>query len=1048
MKRSNPVNDSIRNFARGGSHYRELRLKIAETVVARKDIVEMLPDFLGKELFDLDNRTWVNLALTDKDWPFITKLRSASGKRFDHSYLNLTLSYIVANAKRVTELYNKEAKISELLIKSNLDGADAERQQLDEKDQQSLFSYRLTCALHHLQKDDLISYFSAVQYSAWTRKRFLYPFIYFFINRPADEFLDHHLSQVLPPGYENQQERAVIEFLLRDELAYEASLSFKCYVGLTAHPYDACEILLNHCEADYCRNGRLGQLEQLAVTMLTDIVPASRRVMLPALFGKEEDVTSLRDDCDPDPNSSIPNAALKPYIRSLLGNTPLSADPETDLGKVILAAIRVRHARYPTVRDYDLVVTFARAYWFTAAGRFLGAFLTALFLLPRREKTYELREALRLVGICGGVTPLIATAPRVYLHLNDRMPPCDFALLKAHVELLGSLPSRREDRLWFNQIHFELSALEHSGHFKIWLQKVFDSLPVMPLYLTGIDWSWFAGVLEFVRIGPFYGSPAGIYSLLLQHVEGRKKDTNYLRFAIEPVAKKTGTLEAFLDWAFEEFADKAVALIRYCLVPDMLLWLRLESNYVAALSSRMRAIETCARKFGLGALLTEEVIIQERKAYTAALLAINVGANQFEISWEILKKDVALSQGDVYNAYLTFRGEEKSQALLTSAKFDADYTFAIGQTAKYQIVNSDWPLFNVIVGMIDIFMEHPSQGIESILAIRIRHNSLRREYLAAVAQVRRSNIPGVTGSDRQYIVPKFDASIGRAIQAWVDMYMHQKRHAKPMAAFDFVPDQRDMEHLIEQCREHSDFGQTFDIVSRWIKTRLNLQLQNARSLLSKNLRSSIDGEVKAQIAAIQRDEPHIHSVADIGLALLAALNQQTDKLAEWFAMPTTVGSNVAIADLHLAVSERFQSEIETGALSLGRPSSNFEVVVAKEHVRMVYDLWCEAIVNVSAHSNIKKSLVRIGRFADGKYTGLVFSSTRKGTDVDQRDVAGHPYTSIHDSLFREGESGLPKIASLSASIVGSSVVVRALKRRGYFHLIVPISCCQTSESAT
>ena len=273
--------------------------------------------------------------------------------------------------------------------------------------------------------------------------------------------------------------------------------------------------------------------------------------------------------------------------------------------------------------------------------------MTILYLLPRRERQFELREFFRLAGFCGGVTPLIATGPRGYQHFATTIPDLIPSRLRTHIELLGPLPGDRPDRLWLNQIHFELSSLEHSGHFKIWLQKVFESLPVMPAYLTGIDWAWFAEMLKLVRIAPFHGSPAGIYTLLLQHVEGRKKETNYLRIAIEPAAVSTGNLEDFFRWCVESFREKTVPLVRHFLTADMLLWLRLESNYVAALSSRMRAIEMCAREFNLGPLLTEETIVQEQKAYTAALLAINFGANQFEISWDILKKDVALSQGDV-----------------------------------------------------------------------------------------------------------------------------------------------------------------------------------------------------------------------------------------------------------------------------------------------------------------------------------------------------------------------------------------------------------------
>lgn len=997
----------------------------------------MLSEFLGKELFDLKNDTWVNLALTDKDWTYIARLRAANGHRFDRSYLNLTLNYIAANADRVRAMYNAEAAVSRLLLSEGPDAADLHQQTLDKKDQQSLFSFRLACALHHSAKDELVAYFSGIHYSAWMRKRFLYPFVYFFINRPPDDFIDHHLSHLLPPGYENAQERAVIEFLLKDELAYDASFSFKCYVALTVHPYDACEILLNHCEATYAKNGMLGELERRAIEAVIDVVPTSRSELLPALFGKENCLREFRSDIQQDIESCFPKEEFGGAIDSLLGTAVTDGRQPHSLNQFVRAAAQLRLKHYPHVFDYEIVVSFARAYWFTGAGRVLGAYLTSLYLLPRRERPFELRELFRLAGFCGGITPLVATAPRGFQHVVTKIPNLSPSALTDHVALLNSPRGTRSDRVWLNQVHFELSSLEHAGHFRPWLQRVFESLPVMPGYLTGIDWSWFAEMVRLVRIEPFR-SPAGIYALLLQYVEGRRKETNTLRIAVEPAAKAAGGLDSFLKWCFRSFGDKAVPLVRYFLTADMLLWLQLESNYVAALSSRMRCIEMCAREFGFGPLLSEETIVQEQKAYTAALLAINVGANQFEISWDILKKDVALAQGDVYNAYLAFREDDDSSAILTLAKQETDYYFAIGQRARYLIVNRDWPLFSVIAGIIDTFMEHPAQGIESLLAIRIRHNTLRREYLAAVAQINRANIPNVSGADREYIVPKFEATVGRVVQEWVDKYMHQKRPNKVHAVFDFVPGQEDLDGLLDSCRNHSEHGRTFDEVSRWIKMRLDAQLQTARSLLSKELRATLQTEIENRIVTLQIEEPYIHSIREIGRVLVAALNQQTDKLMEWFAMPSVTGTNVAIDDLHLAVCERFQTEIDGGTLALGRPTGRHAPLILKDNVRMVYDLWCEGVLNAVKHSGLMVSRVRISSYRNSRFSGLMISSKRACLDKAEQDVAGHPYTSVHDALFRDVESGLAKIASLSASVVGDAVVVRAVKRPRFFHLVVPL----------
>lgn len=1036
------INKMIKNCARGGAQYRGLRLRIAEAITAQNENVEPLSDFLAERFFDLKNGTWVNLALNDKDWAFVARLRSIEGRRFNRSYLNLALNYITANANRIKAMYEVEAEISRLLLKEGPDVAEAHWNKLDKKDVQSLFASRLACALRHSAKDELVAHFSTTHYSDWMRKRFLYPFIYFFINRPPDEFIDSHLSHLLPPGYENAQERTVIEFLLRDELAYEENLAFKCYVALAAHPYDACEFLLNHCEVWYAKTGTLGELEKNAIDVLESIVPASRKEFLPALFGREACLRELRVDIAQVDGTCLPREQFGNIVEALLGSEISDSNRLLPLNIFLRAAVQLRINHYPQVHEYDTVVAFSHVYWFTAAGRLLGAYLTSLYLLPRREQPFEARQLFRLAGFCGGITPLLATSPRSFQHLLGSVSGSDPAALANHIALLDVPSGDRSDRLWINRIHFELSKLENSGHFKVWLQKVFESLPVMPAYLTGIDWSWFSEMIKLLRIGPFRGSPAGIYVLLLQHIEGRWIEMNTLRIAVEPVAIESGGLDQFLKWCITSFAEKTVALVRYFLTADMLLWLKLEVNYVAALSSRMRAIEICAREFGLSPLLTEENIIQEQRAYTAALLSINLGANQFEISWDILKKDVSLSQGDVYDAYLAFRADIQASSVLTQAKLEVDYPFAIGRHHKYSITNRDWPLFNVIMGVINTLMEHPSQGIESILAIRIRHNTLRREYLAVVAQLKRSNIPNVSGADRIYIVPRFGAAIGRAVQDWVDKFMHQRRPGKDSAVFDFVPTQDDLDGLLDRCREYSESGQIFDMVASWIKNRLDGQLKVARGLLSRELAAAMEVAVNERVLELQSEEPHFQSIREIGRVLVAALNQQTDKLTEWFSLSAAVGSSVSVSDLHLAVCERFQAEIDGGVLQLGRPTGKNMPDIIKENVRMVYDLWCEAVLNAVKHSEVEEVRVRVTSYGDDSFAGLVFSSSCKKVDNIDSNIAGHPYTSIQDALFRDIQSGLAKIACLSASAAGSEIVVRAVNRPGFFHLIVPLTKLQ------
>jgi hypothetical protein len=69
--------------------------------------------------------------------------------------------------------------------------------------------------------------------------------------------------------------------------------------------------------------------------------------------------------------------------------------------------------------------------------------------------------------------------------------------------------------------------------------------------------------------------------------------------------------------------------------------------------------------------------------------------------------------------------------------------------------------------------------------------------------------------------------------------------------------------------------------------------------------------------------------------------------------------------------------------------------------------------------------------------GLSFSTRSKGLP-GTRQLSGKKYSSADDALFREGNSGLAKIAALAATLLDQDTEIWIHERRYSFHLWIPM----------
>lgn len=991
-----------------------------------------LSPYLEESLFSLDDEEWTNVAFSDKDWAILDRLRK-SNSDLDAIYAELCIGYINANTSRVNNLYALDRKISDEIFNNKEESLNLVGD-IDEKDVQSMYMFRLLCALHSEAKDEMLSAFSSARHSGWLKRRFLYPFIFYYVNLPSDKSLDLYLSHAIPAGHTNVAERSTISFLLKDEICRSESVAFKCFIALLCHPFDACEILLNHCEQKVAEDGSLGDLEQHICNALVKVVPVHRRRISAAFT----DLRATKFNANPEPGEfEYPDGdgPLREFLSAYLSLNPFTFDSNNLPSKSLQSLGRIRAAKYPDVIDFTNVLSIIQTYHFTTAGKILEALFTSLYLLHRRESFYEKREIYRLSALAGGFCQLLATSPRGYEIAKQFAPPEFLNGISALTES-GEL---KEDRTWLNHIHWPLSIMESEGKLQPWMNRIQEHIRITPSYLTGIDWESFDQVLHAVRIRPFLGSPAGIYVLLLQYIEASRKGTNALRLAMEPVARSHQNSNEFLRWLSDNYGESSVGFVRYVLTPDMLLYLGLEKNYPAALTHRMRSIEECARQFGMSTeFLSEADLINEQKSYAASLLSINVGANQFSVSWEIFKKDVLLRNGDVFKAYVAFNEGAESNILLSHAKRETAFTFSNGSPAQYSIANREWPLVNLILVAIDTFLDHPSQGIESILAIRIRHHRLMRIFYQQMEITMSANMIYPSASDRRYFIPKYKKSLTASVQSWIDSRMHQLTPTHKNGLFNFIPDQAELLGLLRSVESIRDLDVVLDVIVGWLKDRLSAQLSEAIRSINSELRINVESALELETKNQTIDHPAVSSIPEINRVMRSAIGKAIECANDWFTVCEADENSISASDLWAAITERYEMEIDGKQIRMDPFPANAQFKIERDDVRLTYDLWCEVVENAIEHAHVDTPRLRISLRFNGENALMTFSSTASLAQNRDWTIKGHPYKSISDSLFREGNSGISKMASLCASIMKTEVDVSARRRKGFFHLHVPV----------
>lgn len=1034
----------LRRSARGGQSYIASRHKLASSLLADPELaLDGFGAFLLERLFKIQKNNWIVLSFNKNDWSFLDYVLEHDCPKLDTAYLSLIGEYILTNVDRVQRVYDVSAEISAALIRDRngseiTDALNA----FDDGDRQSLFSFRVYASQRSHSNELLVDYFKKQMSTTWLRKRFLYPFVYYAINNAADSFLDTFLSYVISGALKRRSEREVIKFLLCDEIALQQKASFKFYVGLLCHPFDACEILLNHLEIKYAEDGSLTDQEINLLQKLSDGLKVRRIDALlqfarkiPFDFVEKPTAKQLRDHFELDDAHC---RFLSEYM-DITHDKPLKTE---NLGRSFSQLARMRSTHYPQADDFTAITTNAHKWRFTDAGRLFNSLLTSIFMVPRRERNYEIRMLMRLVWLSGELSPFHLTSPSASWALSNGRLPISMSI--GEIESATERPlipaTKYDTRIWIKVAQWSLRLLERNMKVDAWLDAVRRDIRIAPSFLTGLNWNWLDGVLKASRLAPFRGKPSGAYALLLRQIEDRNADLTPLRIAIEPLAENR-SFDEFVDFLINQFRSEAVAFVRFCLTPENILMLRLAPNYTAALSLRIRGLETCVREFHFGPLLDEGRFQQETRTLTASLLLLNIVSGQFEIPWETFRADLAEKEKDSYEAHLSLTGLANSLPLLGTAALSTPHQFKNGKIVEYEFANNLWPIVVLILSIIDGFIQHPAFGLEVLLSTRFRHDTMMREYVRVTTEARNATINGVPHAAQHPIVDEISSQIFLSVEQWLTRRMQTQRPGRSDAIFDSTPTQAELAQLTQECSKLPDLESILVLVTDWLQKRLTYQIAAARAKFIEELGPVLEADIVASRDLIlDRNYYRSSDVSRCAALMSTVIKNLNEELANWFSSSDPNDRpSLKFSEIKIAADGVFETQISKGALNSRLIHSDITSQrIPPGQVRLAFDLITEVLANAIKHNKDSRATVRITPWKNEQYSGVIFSSRAKNGLIRNETVEAEKYVSLNDAIFREGNSGLRKIAALAASLIGERAYVKVTQNRCFFHAVVPI----------
>lgn len=1025
---------------RGGQSYRHARHKIFKRFMnIHRSLEDAVNPFLLKKTFTLRPAEWIALSYDETDWRNIEHFTSSCTRAQFQNMLLMLESHIALNLKSIKNLESVSDELSRLLLTNPDSTTDELIASVAPVDRQSLFFWRLLAAAYCRTGEALARQLRAHMKTEWLQNRFMYPFAFSAINLPPDYLLPTTLSYVLS-GKETRWEAAIIQYAagyLGDIIGNESGFLL---ASLLMHPYDALE-LLTDC---------LVESEAAGIVIDADLLVSAERIFaltqnkrlgstLGRINGKKIKVSS---------EISLDNIKLPlsdEVKERLIDLVSLNEVPEiAEASSLWGSFVSVRLDKYPRVIDFDNIVILIRAWRFTEAGRMLKGYCASLFLFPRSESRSEYKDFCALTDFFGCANAFILTSPGLsYFSARNNLFEQTWSDVETFINRVILPIDQYDDRCWIKVLQYKASLDQRSGRISNWISALERYSPIKRNYICGADWNWLQAVLDLHKVHPFRGDLKAAYVFLLKDIEQNEPHHEVVKSILRPLASANNLTE-FLKILMEAYGSRSAAFFYHFLTQENILRLSLAFSEIEALAGRISALTAAIKAFGFCEIVTEDIYADELRYLTAAISYRRISASEFEVPWASFSAEQATSTKDLYDPIQHFSQKRESGVfLLGEARTENRISFPNGVTVSYTLKNYQWATAYLVIEVIKNFMQHPGYGLEAILGTRIRHNVMVREFDDSLDLLTDANIPGTLKRVTREIILRCRDEIKSEVSEWVDTYIHSSREAKPQGKFNLVPSQVEIGALIEAVASSADQRNTTNQISSWIQTKLRGDLSEVRLLIKDDLVPKLSRRLLDLKLSMTRDDSN--RSADLERVVAAASAQAirtADRVVGWFEWPEQADEPYStLREVCGAVHGRFERYFSVGQLHAQYASSELlDIKIARENVRMLFDIFSEFYFNAIKYANKERPTVRVSCHVIEDRRFIVISNKCEDPNGEFSNVIqGSMYQSIREHVMRVGETGLYRIAGSYATIARRNIEILSTKRNGYFHVALPVS---------
>lgn len=1045
------------NLARGGQSYRHLRFKVFNRLIkAPLEHVSPLGDHNESTFFDttvtIENygskvkRQLNALALSPKDFKNIDELNRTTAENLGINYLKLASGYITANLEAINRLRLIEDRLFDKIMSRDPEILVTAFEGIDDRDTQSVFIFKLLSTLNTGTPDLISKYFMQNGHSGWVKHRLLYPLMYSSISTPGKEQFEDFMDAYFTDPNTHSIEKEVISLILMNEGESSLNLSSKCYVGMLSHPYDLLQILIDHFEYELANENQLDDETQSIIFDLFDKTKDIRLAGITRYLSSAPNKLIQTTNDIPFFESDIYSESYREYFSKLVSHDDLSPVNFEGAGSrsCYHYLSELYNNRYPKIDAFTAVNLSTKQFLFLNTGRFLDVLLTGIYMVERRSKIDERVSLLRHLSFLGGVSEYTLSSPRGHESSEDGFFKHISALKIPLSETFQQNASAfRKNRWWIKKFHWEQFQYADDLNLSEWFLRIRENIPISKnkSFLSGVDWTWIEDVRRVAHARPFKGKPNAIYTLLIKAIENKENDPMLLMTSLEPFISEGMSFQKFVETLNDNFREDSLALVAHFFQPNMILMMDLAGNYTAAVSERIEMLAMLINQYGFSdEILTKDQYESEIQNFITILTYSAVGDAQFEVPWDTFERFAIEDVRDLFSTYEAFLSTTGETPVNLGEMYNEQHSyFSNGQYQQYRFQNKVWPLVNIINHSIGIFLTHPSWGIEAILAIRIRHDNMRREIAAALEDVKDTHIPGTISKTKVQCLEVIEPMIFSSLKIWVEKYIHTPRGSR-LGIFDYTPSQKSMEELIDDCSKVSQREGIICVISKWLQSKLFNHLKIARRLIDEELVEILSNAInEAKAVLMEMDELPENHIEKVCEQSKSRILQELTLLKKWFVIPKTTSTSLTHGQMKYALQRRFSREIDNKLLKINlQPSGLGSHVICPTEIRTIFDIWSELIVNALKYAPAGEiSRIRIFEYETDDQKGYIFSSRHKCELDHIYTEQGSPW-STEDSMLRTGKSGLKKVAALSATLVQGEVDMPVHVRKNGFHVVVPL----------